>query len=60
MFSKLFKRVRDLYGEYPRQFWVLVFGMFIDVLGRTMLNPFLPVIAVRRQTQLPVEIQLKF
>jgi len=41
MFSKLSKRVRDMYDEYPRQFWVLVFGVFIDTLGRTMLNPFL-------------------
>ncbi len=34
-------RVRNIYDEYPRQFWILVMGMFIDVLGRTMLNPFL-------------------
>jgi len=38
---KPLKRVRNVYDEYPRQFWVLVLGMFIDTLGRTILNPFL-------------------
>ncbi len=40
-FRGLLGRIRSIYGEYPRQFWVLVFGMFVDTLGRTMLNPFL-------------------
>ncbi len=38
---KPLKRVRNIYDEYPQQFWVLVLGMFIDTLGRTILNPFL-------------------
>jgi len=42
MFSlRLLGRIRTAYDDYPRQFWVLVLGMFIDTLGRTMLNPFL-------------------
>ncbi len=40
-FQKSAKRIHNIYNEYPRQFWVLVMGMFIDTLGRTMLNPFL-------------------
>ena len=39
--SKPLKRMRYVYAEYPRQFWVLVAGTFIDTLGRTILNPFL-------------------
>ena len=42
MFSlRLLGRIRTAYDDYPRQFWILVLGMFIDTLGRTMLNPFL-------------------
>jgi MFS family permease len=40
-FPKSLKRIHNIYNEYPRQFWVLVAGMFIDTIGRTMLNPFL-------------------
>ena len=41
LFSKPFERMRNLHGEYPRQFWILVAGTFVDTLGRTILNPFL-------------------
>jgi MFS family permease len=40
-FRGLLERIHNIYNDYPRQFWVLVFGTFIDTLGRTMLNPFL-------------------
>ena len=40
-FRKFLERIHNVYNEYPRQFWVLVMGMFIDTLGRTVLNPFL-------------------
>ena len=33
-------RLRGVYDEYPRQFWVLVFGSFIDRLGGALLFPF--------------------
>ena len=36
-----FESLRNIYNEYPRQFWILVSGMFIDTIGRTILNPFL-------------------
>ncbi|MDY7042443.1 MAG: MFS transporter, partial [Chloroflexota bacterium] len=42
------KRVRNVYDEYPQQFWILVMGMFVDTLGRTILNPFLMLYMTRR------------
>jgi len=40
--------LRNVYNEYPRQFWILVFGMFIDTIGRTILNPFLMLYATKK------------
>ncbi|HEY4693002.1 MAG TPA: MFS transporter [Bellilinea sp.] len=34
------ERMRSLYNEFPRQFWILVVGMFIDRLGGALLFPF--------------------
>jgi MFS family permease len=48
LISKPLERVRTLHDEYPRQFWVLVVGMFIDTLGRTILNPFLMLYVTKR------------
>jgi len=47
-FRGLLERTRNVYSDYPRQFWVLVFGMFIDTLGRTILNPFLMLYATKK------------
>lgn len=33
-------RARGLYNEFPSQFWVLVYGTFIDRLGGALLFPF--------------------
>ena len=33
-------RLRSIYREYPAQFWVVVFGTFIDRLGGAMMFPF--------------------
>ena len=33
-------RFRNTYREYPNQFWILVFGTFIDRLGGALLFPF--------------------
>jgi MFS family permease len=33
-------RFRSTYREYPNQFWILVFGTFIDRLGGALLFPF--------------------
>ncbi len=34
------QQARQLFYEYPSQFWVLVFGTFIDHLGGALLFPF--------------------
>jgi MFS family permease len=34
-------RVRTIYDEYPRQFWLLVSSRFIDQLGGALIFPFL-------------------
>jgi len=47
-FHRLLERARNVYNDYPRQFWILVFGMFIDTLGRTILNPFLMLYATKK------------
>jgi MFS family permease len=48
LISKPLERMRTLHDEYPRQFWVLVVGMFVDTLGRTILNPFLMLYVTKR------------
>ncbi len=47
---KPLERIHNTYGEYPRQFWILVLGMFIDTLGRTILNPFLLLYVTKSST----------
>ena len=37
----LLTRPRAIYAEYPRQFWTLILGVFIDRLGGALLFPFL-------------------
>jgi len=37
---KPLKRMRNIYDEYPRQFWTLILGMFIDRLGGALMFPF--------------------
>ena len=34
------KSFQSTYREYPKQFWVLIFGTFIDRLGGALLFPF--------------------
>ncbi len=36
----MFKKLRSITNEYPRAFWVLIGGTFIDHLGRFFLFPF--------------------
>jgi MFS family permease len=36
-------KVNRVYHEYPRAFWVLIAGMFIDRLGTNLIMPFLAV-----------------
>ena len=36
----MFKKLRSIANEYPRAFWILIGGTFIDNLGRFFLFPF--------------------
>lgn len=46
--TKRLKRIRGIYDEYPRQFWVLVLGTFIDRLGGALLFPFFTLYITRK------------
>ena len=41
-------RIRDTYAEYPRPFWTLIFGTFIDRVGGALVYPFLTLYITRR------------
>jgi MFS family permease len=41
-------RLRGIYDEYPRQFWVLVLGTFIDRLGGALVLPFFTLYVTRK------------
>ena len=36
----MFKKVQSIYQEYPRVFWLVMLGMFIDQLGGALIYPF--------------------
>jgi MFS family permease len=36
----MFKRLRDIYNDFPKIFWVVVGASFIDRIGGTLLFPF--------------------
>ncbi len=46
--EKQFKRWRAIYNEYPRQFWILVLGTFIDRLGGALMFPFFTLYITRK------------
>jgi MFS family permease len=48
MLMRLIQRVREIYLDYPRQFWILVGSMFIDLLGNRLLTPFLTLYVTQR------------
>jgi MFS family permease len=39
----LFKQLRNLFKNYPKQFWVLFFGLLISVSGVSLVWPFLTI-----------------
>jgi MFS family permease len=41
-------RIKKLYNEYPRLFWILVMMRFIDALGGTILFPFFSLYITQR------------
>jgi len=36
----MLNRIRSIYQEYPRTFWLIIIGMFIDQLGGMLVFPF--------------------
>ena len=49
----MFKRLGRLYREYPFQFWLMVFGVFLSTAGAGMIGPFL-MIYVSEKLGLPL------
>jgi MFS family permease len=47
-FYKPLERIRNIYAEYPRQFWVLILGTFIDRVGGALMFPFLTLYITRK------------
>lgn len=43
-------RILSLYHEFPKQFWILVAGMFIDRLGGALLFPFFSLYLTKKFT----------
>lgn len=41
-------RLRIIYDDYPRQFWVLVLGTFVDRIGGALLWPFFTLYITRK------------
>ena len=42
---KLFNSLRNLYHEYPRQYWLMITGIVISTAGGSMIWPFLVIYA---------------
>ncbi len=45
---KPLERLRGIYNEYPRQFWTLILGTFIDQVGGALMFPFFALYVTRR------------
>jgi len=41
----MLNRLRTIYREYPSQFWLMVFGIFLSTAGASMIGPFLMIYA---------------
>jgi MFS family permease len=41
----MFKRIQQLYREYPRQYWLMIAGVVISTAGGSMIWPFLLIYA---------------
>jgi MFS family permease len=47
-FTRKFNQAHAVYDEYPRQFWILILGSFIDRLGGALLFPFFTLYITRK------------
>ncbi len=46
-------KFRTLYSQFPRQYWLMVFGVFISTIGMGLIGPFLMIYASEK-THLPL------
>lgn len=46
--SRRLQAIRNVYGEYPSQFWILVLATFVDRLGKSLVFPFFTLYVSRR------------
>lgn len=51
----MFVRLKTLFAKYPRQFWLLFWGLLISTIGSSMIWPFL-LIYVSRRLALPLTV----
>lgn len=54
------ERLRSLYADYPRQFWILLASSFIDHIGGALIYPFLTLYVTRRFDVGMTEVGLVF
>jgi len=47
-FGKQWNRLLNVYYDFPRQFWILILGVFIDRLGGALLFPFFALYITKR------------
>ncbi|OQY19998.1 MAG: hypothetical protein B6I35_10910 [Anaerolineaceae bacterium 4572_32.2] len=57
---KLLEHIRNIYAEYPRQFWILILGVFIDRLGGALMFPFLTLYITQKFSVGMTEVGLIF
>ena len=53
-------RMRSIYNEYPRQFWILILGVFIDRIGGGLMFPFFTLYVTRKFDVGMTEVGLLF
>lgn len=46
--TRTLNRIREIYQEYPRNFWMMIFVNFIDRLGGSLLFPFFALYITKR------------
>ena len=60
MSFKPLDRARNIYAEYPRQFWILIGSLFIDRLGGALIFPFFSLYITKRFDVGMTEVGLLF
>lgn len=56
----MFEKMTSLYQEYPRTFWIIIVGMFIDRLGAALIFPFFGLYITSKYTVGMTEVGVLF